>query len=774
MRFADGVRSVGLLCALTVWLVVSNAADAEPPSFLRSVAPVLSKAGCNRGTCHGNANGKGGFKLSLRGQDPDFDYRWLTRESQRRRIDLINPDASLLLLKPTSQVAHEGGTRFVKGSLEYQLLRNWIAAGGPPPSSDEPLVRELRVTPTEAYLPTSESSIQLEVVAIGGDQSRRDVTRLATYEPVNLRATVDAHGRVSRVSDGETTVLVRYLNQQAAVHLAFLPPRDPAAWKPLPQENFVDRFVDAKLRRLQVQPSQRCSDVVFVRRAFLDVLGVLPTADEAESFVTDSREDRRRRLIERLLFRPEFADHWAAKWCNVLRVEEKVLDPTGVDAFHDWIRDAIDDGLPLDAFVRSLIRADGSTYENPPANYWRALRNPEMRGETTARLFLGARLQCAKCHNHPFDSWTQEDYYSWAAVFAGIDYEIVENTRQDRLDKNEFTGEQKVFVDRGGSVVNPQSGRPALPRLLGARKLGPGAYYDRLTPLAAWLTSPANDRFAKSMVNFVWFHLMGRGIVDPIDDLRATNPPTNPPLLDALAQEFVQDGFSLRQLILTVMSSRTYQASAIPNESNLADQSNFSRAIVSRLPAETLLDAQASVIGFPAEFAGFPLGTRAWQIPGVRRVRRRDMSPTAGDRFLKTFGKPERLLSCECERSNETTLAQTLTMIGGELHQRMTRPATRLAALANSAHSDDDVIHELYWAALSRPPDADELHAARQLLSAPGSNLPMSAEQQDWSRRIKYLLAKTPWFSPSEDDRFARIQDLAWALMNSKEFVLRH
>ncbi len=747
---------------------------AETVSFVRDVMPVLSKAGCNSGGCHGNANGKGGFRLSLRGEDPGFDYHWLTRESSGRRVDRFDPDASLLLLKPTNQLAHQGGTRFRADSLEYRLLRDWIAGGAPPPARGEPRLDRLEVEPREKYLIAPGESVQLAVTAIYEDGRRNDVTRMATYEPSNLNAEVDAGGRVTRGADGEIAIVVRYLDKQTAARLAFIPRRPGFTWRESVQANFIDRHVNSKLRRLQIHPSPIAGDSVFVRRAYLDAIGVLPSPDEARAFVHDGRVDKRRRLIERLLFRPEFAEHWALKWCDVLRAEEKVLDPKGVDVFHDWIRRAIADGKPIDQFVRELIRAEGSTYQNPPTNYWRANRDPSTRGETTARLFLGARLQCAKCHNHPFDEWTQADYYAWAALFARLDYEIVENERQDRLDKNEFNGEQRVVLVSRGTVTNPRNGRLVAPKLLGARRLGPGAYHDRLTPLAVWLTSPENERFAKTQVNFVWYHLLGRGLVEPVDDFRITNPPSNPELLTALASDFVNRRFNLRHLVRTIMNSAAYQRSAEPNQTNADDDANFSRAIVSRLPAEKLLDAQSAVIGTPAGFSGYPAGLRAGQIPGVRRIRRRDQLPQAGDRFLRTFGKPERLLACECERSNETTLAQAFVLIGGDLHRRLARPENRLAALAAGELSDDQIISELYWSALSRPPSAGERMAARELLSAGlPEPLPMTPGERYWAHRLSDLLAKTGWFE-LPDSRFGRLQDLTWALLNSKEFVFRH
>lgn len=728
---------------------------------------VLSKAGCNAGACHGNSRGKGGFRLSLRGQHPSFDHHWLTRESDGRRINRLDPDRSLILLKPTGQLSHQGGARFKVGSAEYRILRDWIAAGTPQ-SDDGPALEALEVTPRDAIVSGADASIQLRAVARFLDGTDRDVTSLATYELSNLLAEVDHDGLVSRIKYGETTVIVRYLNRQVPVPIAFVPRRPNFAWSDPPTKDFIDELVFNKLRHLRINPSDLSDDHVFVRRAFLDAIGLLPTADEARAFVADESPDKRPQLIQDLMSRSEFADHWALKWSDILRNEEKVLDSKGVEVFHAWIRTSIAEGKPIDQFVRELIRATGSSYKEPAANFWRANRNPSIRAETTARLFLGARLQCAKCHNHPFDRWTQDDYYSWAALFARVDYEVVKNERKDRLDKNEFVGEQVVMIKESGGVRDPRTGEFVWPKLLGDRQLGPGSYHDRLTPLAVWLTSPDNKMFVESQVNFVWYHLLGRGIVEPIDDFRLTNPPSNPDLLAALSQSFIEGGYSLRQLVGTIMNSRTYQLSAVPTETNLEDETNFARAIVSRLPAERLLDAQTQVIDTPIEFAGYKRGMRAGQIPGVRKVRRRDGSSAAGDRFLKAFGKPERLLACECERSNETTLSQAFMLVGGEMNELLERPNNRLARLVAANPATSELVEELYWTALARPPASEEQRAAVEYIEDADEAF-SEADHRAWAR----VFAQFGWIE-SPEDHLSRVQDLTWALLNSKEFLFRH
>jgi hypothetical protein len=556
---------------------------------------------------------------------------------------------------------------------------------------------------------------------------------------------VDHNGRVRCEKLGQTTLLVRYLTQQLAVQLAFLPARPGFTWNAPPPANYIDRLSFAQLQTLRMNPSPPADDTTFLRRAYLDVIGLLPTADEARAFLAERSPDKRAKMIDGLLQRPEFAEHWALKWSDVLRNEEKVLDAKGVDLFFGWIRDGIATGKPMDQFASELVTARGSTYENPPANFYRANRDPLTRGETAARLFLGVRLQCARCHNHPYDRWTQDDYYDWAAVFGRIDYQVISNQRRDRLDKHEFNGEQVVLIKDEGEVQNARTGGDAEPRFLGGYEPAIHPSEDRLLPLAGWLTRPDNELFVKSQVNFIWYHLLGRGLVEPIDDFRVTNPPSNPALLDALARDYADSGFDLRRLVRTIMNSVTYQLSAVPDETNADDEVNFARAIVRRLPAETLLDAQCEVIDAAAEFNGYPAGTRAGQVKGVQRVRTREKNAAAADRFLKTFGKPERLLACECERSNETTLKQAFTLIGDAgLNGLLAKDDNRLATLAKADRSSEDVVEELYWAALSRPPTPDELAAGESLVTSAG------------------------------DERFAALQDLAWAILNSKEFVFRH
>jgi hypothetical protein len=728
---------------LGLWLPLPAAAA---PSFDHEVMAVLSRAGCNTGACHGNLNGKGGMQLSLRGQDPWHDYFALTHDAAGRRIDRNDPEQSLALLKPTSSVPHQGGQRIRPGSLEYEILRRWIAAGAPEPDPNAARLEQLDVAPSRAVVRGADAApIQLAVTATFNDGTQRDVTELATYEVSNFVASVSPAGEVQRQRDGEATVAVRYLTGQVCVRLAFIPATDNFVWQAPAPQNWIDTQIDRKLHDLQIVPTATASDAVVLRRLYLDLLGRLPTAVEAQEYCRDGRRDKRERLIEQLLARPEFVDHWALKWSDLLRNDEKVLDSTGVRVFHQWIRDCLADDLPLDEFVRQLLTAQGSTYEQPPANFYRALRDPLTRGETAAQLFLGVRLQCAKCHNHPFDVWTQDNYYNWASVFARIDYEIIENKPQDKLDKHEFIGEQKVVWKSEGEVTNARTGKPATPQFLGSDGNGIAAEPDRerLEELAHWLTDPANSDFARAQANRIWYHMMGRGLVDPIDDFRVTNPASHTELLDALAGELVVSGYNLRHVIRLIASSRTYQASTWPDDQDVLAIDNYAGVAPRRLTAEQLLDAQCQVLGIPAEFNGYPRGTRAIQLAGAQALRSRKNPPSDDDRFLATFGKPARLMSCECERSSETTLTQAFYLINGPALQRRIEDANnRPLSWLNSGLDDQQLVEQLFWSALNRAPSRSELTAS-----------------------VAYLQRAT--------SRAAAFQDLVWATLNAKEFLFR-
>lgn len=734
------VPSFRSLSLLTLGALTS-AQGAEVPSFRNDVMAAMSKAGCNLGTCHGNATGKGGFKLSLRGQDIDYDFAALSRDVSGRRVNVFEPDESLLLLKGTNKLAHEGGKRMDAKGWEYQVLRNWISAGMPAATSADARLKKLEVSPPEAILEENQTQVQITAKATFSDGSQRDVTAQAVYEPLqNGLVEVSPAGLVRRLQFGEPTVLVRFLDQSIPVRLTFLRASPGFAWsKPRPN-NYVDSHVFTKLKTLRINPSPVCSDEVFIRRAYLDLLGMVPQADEARAFATDKSPDKRARLVDKLLVRQEFADFWALKWADVLKVEGRTLDEKGMKFFHSWIRDAIARNRPVDALVRDMLSARGSTYQEAPSNFYRANRTASARAVTAAQVFLGTRLQCAECHNHPFDRWTQDDYYAWSAVFGQVDYKILANKPRDKNDKHEFNGEQVVFLNPKLSVENPRTGEKARPRFLGADMPPLAASQDELQAAAAWLTSSQNPLFAKSQTNRIWYHLMGRGLVDPVDDFRLTNPASHPKLLEELTRDFIRSGFDLRHMIRTIMLSQTYQLDSTPDKTNAADEINYSHNLPRRLSAEQLFDSLYLAMRVrPA--LNENIGLRAGQLAGPR-AGRGSPDPASPEAFLVQFGRPKRELSCECERANDTSIGQIFQFISGPVVGKVIgEKYNRLTSLAKN-DNPAAVVRDLYWALLTRAPTADEARVMESLLV-------------------------------SAQNKRTALEDIAWSLVNAKEFVLR-
>ena len=718
-------------------------ARAADVSFERDVLPVLTRAGCNAGACHGNLNGKGGLKLSLKGEDAAGDLAALTRDMLARRTDPIRPAESLLLQKATAQVPHEGGARFAKSSNEYALLHAWVANGCKPDAPGAATLAKLVVTPASKILVDPIDRFAVKAVAHFSDGTTRDVTALAAFEFTQVGvAKITPAGEVIREQPGEVVLLVRYLSAVEPVRVVFLPDRPVPEMGDAVANNEIDKLVFAQLKELRLKPAELAADHVFLRRAFLDALGVLPTPHETHAFLDDTDPRKRDKLIDALLARPEFAEFWAQKWSDLLRNEEKSLDKKGVAVFYRWIAAQLARDRPLNEFARDLVAARGSTYANPPANFWRAIRDPLQRSESVAQVFLGVRIGCARCHNHPFDRWTIDDYYGFGALFARVDYRVLENKKKDDLDKHEFVGEQIVWQNRTGEMPNPRTKQSARPKFLGAPTpdLSDG---DRLGAVAEWIASPTNPFFARAQVNRVWLHLMGRGLVDPNDDFRATNPPSNPDLLEWLAKDFAAGNFKLKRTVLQIMTSRTYQLAATARDrGTMADDLHHSHGSVQPLEAEQLLDALAQVTGVPVRFAGYPLGLRANQIPAPPQSGRGRLEGM-GDKFLKTFGKPERLLTCECERNDDPGLLQAFQLITGDLMNALVRDHdNRLGKLLSAGKTDADMLDEFYLAALCRPPTPTE------------------------SKKLLALLANAK-------DRRAAWEDVLWALLNSKEFLLR-
>jgi len=717
----------------TVNVTVKDRDLAVPVSFRNEVIAALNVGGCNMGACHGTPSGKGGFRLSLRGFDPEADFHMLTRDVLARRSDRHSPDKSLVLLKGLGRVPHEGGARFAASSLAAQMLRAWLSEGM---QNDDPKVATLtkvEVLPGSRVLQAPGRFQQLAVLAHFSDGSQRDVTRLSVFSSSDAGvAEVNANGLVEFKAPGEVAILVRYLLELQTVRLTYLQPRKDFVWQAPPEVNEVDKHVFAKLKLLSLPPSPLADDAEFVRRVYLDVIGTLPTAQEVRNFLVDKDPHKRDKLIEALLDRPEYADFWTMKWSDVLRSSRKTIQIKGTHVFQAWLRDQIKADAGFDAIVREILTARGSTAQQPGGNYYRIARDAQSLAETTAQLFLGVRMQCAKCHNHPFERWTQDDYYSMAAWFARVRQK--KDLRDPGTNPNQTVSEV-IFTERGGEVTQPRTGKVMPPKFLGAEVPKIDSRSDRREVLAQWLTDAKNPFFAKNVANRVWYHLMGKGIVDPVDDFRDSNPSANDELLEALAKDFAANGFKLKHLIRTITRSRTYQLSSQSNAFNRDDNKYFSHALTKLLPAEVLLDAICQATEVAEKFPEMPAGTRAIQLPDGSEINHP---------FLKTFGQPARELACECERESDSNLAQALQLINGPTVNGKLREANnRLGKLLAKNLSNEQILEELYLATVSRLPTAEDTKAALEYL------------QQAKDRRKAW-------------------EDIHWALLNSKEFLFRH
>jgi hypothetical protein len=702
-------------------------------SFRNEVIAALNVGGCNAGACHGTPSGKNGFKLSLRGFDPAADYVQLTRDVLGRRTDRQQPDASLILQKGLGRVPHEGGQRFLPGSVPVRALRDWLSEGlhdDPPASAG---IESIDILPGSRVQRTPARWQQLAVLGHFSDRSVRDVTRLTVFSSSDPAiAEVSSTGLVTFKQAGEVAILCRYLMVLQTVRLTFLESRDGFVWTNPPENNYIDKRVFAKLKMLSIPPTDLCTDAEFIRRACLDICGILPPVKDVGAFLADRSPNKRAKLIDALLERPEYADFWTLKWSDVFRSSRKSIEEKGTHVFQRWLRDRIVQNTGFDALVREMLTASGSTFVNPPANYYRVARDPQNLAETTAQLFFGIRMQCAKCHNHPFERWTQDDYYSMAAFFARVRHK--KDSLDPGPDPKKPGGAEVVYDGRAGEVTQPRTGQVMKPKFMGGPvpNILPGR--DRRHVLADWLTSGDNPFFAKSVANRIWFHLNGKGIVDPVDDFRDSNPSANDELLDALAKDFVAHKFDVKHLICVIMSSRTYQLSAQTNKDNADDTKYFSHAVTKLLTAEQLLDAICTATEVPEKFAGLPLGTRAVQLPDgdINHV------------FLKTFGQPARELACECERESDSNLAQALQLINGPtINEKVRNTNNRIGRLLAAKTAEVDTLNELYLATLSRLPNSENVKVALE------------------------HIARAP-------DKRKAWEDIQWALLNAKEFLFRH
>jgi hypothetical protein len=697
---------------------------AAPVSFKNGTLAALSKAGCNMGACHGSPSGKGGFRLSLRAYDPALDIVTLRSEYYGRRTNIVSPDESLLLRKPLMELAHGGGRRLKKHDPAHEILHDWIAEGLRLDAPTEPDVTKIQILPEGRVFQKDGTRQQLIVLAHFSDGTIRDVTPISVYSSSSESvAHVGDSGIVEKVSRGETAILARYLDKMATSYITFLEDVPGFAWNNAPEKNFIDTLVNAKLKQLQILPSELCSDEEFLRRAWLDATGRLPTVEEAQAFLADQNPNKRDQLIDTLVDSDDYASFWTLLTGDILRSNAKKLNPTGVQKFRLWLYESIRNDKPLHQFARELLTASGSAYHNPAANYWRASRDPQDATETTAQLFLGIRIQCAKCHNHPFERWTQDNYYGIGAAFVRIGRKV-----------GASADEEVVFVSKAGEVTQPRTGKQMKPHLLLKGDVDVPAERDRREVFAEWLTADDNPFFAKASVNRIWGQLLGRGIVEPVDDFRDSNPPSNAPLLDALASEFIKNGYSRKWAVKTIMKSRTYQLSSRKNQFNGNDEIYFSHANTRLLSAEQLLDAICQVTSVPETFPGAPVGMRAVELT----------EPPADHYFLKIFGQPQREMACQCERSNESNLSQALQMINGPVvHTKLRDANGRVAKLVAASKPDDEIINELYLAALCRRPVQAELDAAKKHIA-------------------------------TNSDRKLAMEDIGWALLNSKEFLFQH
>ncbi|MEX0819779.1 MAG: DUF1549 domain-containing protein [Pirellulaceae bacterium] len=707
-------------------IAATHASAGELPqrgyNFENDIVPILSKFGCNSSGCHGKAEGQNGFKLSVFGFDPEQDYRAFTMEGRGRRVFPSAPRRSLILLKANGGIPHGGGIRIDPQRPEHQTLVNWIQAGAPFGSPTDPKVVAIEVSPRQGQLPMRASQ-PLHVEATWSDGRKMDVTRLATYQSNNdALATVDEDGVVTiGEAAGGVAVLATYLGQ-VDVFQAIVPRDEPIANYPaLDESNFIDGAIHDRLKKLNIVASGPCDDATYLRRVYLDIIGTAPTAEEARRFLSDTRPDKRAALVDQLLQRPEYADYWALKWSDLLRVDRLKLGHKRAYLYYQWIRDSFAANKPFDQFASELVAAEGPLVDSPAGQFYKAVDKPNEMASTVSQVFLGIRIECAQCHHHPYDRWSQADYYGMQAFFTQVAFkasprgEVLVGTQNTKT-KHPRTGEQ-VFAH---ALLQPV---PEAPREGNRRKL-----------LAAWLASRDNPWFASNLANRYWAHFMGRGLVEPVDDFRVANPPSNPELMAQLANHLADNHFDVQQLIRTIAASQAYQRSSSPNETNQLDELNYSRYLFKRLDAEVLFDAVCQTTGVDEKFGGVPGGSRAIQL----------WDSKVPHYFLKLFGRPTRSTACECERVTEPTTAQVLHVLNSpEIQAKLSHRGGRLATLLAEVSSDQLLVDELYLTCFSRFPTAEEKHVATVYL------------RENASRR-------------------QAAEDLVWSMMNSLEFLFNH
>ena len=729
--FADGKGALEISVGdkrVSVPVVVSGQKASYPVSFVRDVQPALSKTGCNAGTCHGAQSGKNGFKLSLRGYDPIYDHRALTDDVEGRRFNRAAPERSLMLMKPAGAVPHVGGVVLNPGEPYYELVRSWIAQGVKLDLS-APRVASLELFPKNPTVPRIGAKQQFAAVATYTDGSKRDVSAETFIDSSNTDvAAIDKTGLLTTVRRGEATMLARYEGAYAASTVTVTGDRSGFVWKQLPVNNYVDELVDAKLKKVKVPPSDLCGDADFVRRVHIDLTGLPPTAADVRAFLTDARPTKVKRdeLVDKLVGSEAFVEHWTNKWADMLQVNRKFLGDPGATALRKWIRDAIAGNMPYDEFAYKVLTASGSNVENPPASYYKVLRDPDAVMENTTQLFLAVRFNCNKCHDHPFEKWTQDQYYQLAAYFTQVTRKEDPKYKGQKVGGTNVESPKPLVEDiedtKAGEIKHVRTGAVTPPKFPYSFGETPPADLPRRVQVAKWITSPANPHFAKSYVNRLWSYLTGVGIIEPVDDIRAGNPPTNPELLDRLTKEFVASKFDTRAVLKTICKSRTYQLSIATNPLNKDDDINYSHALPRRLPAEVLFDSIHRATGSQSRLPGLPPGARAAQLI--------DSNVELPGGFLELLGKPVRESACECERSNSMMLGPVLAMVNGPIVAGAVNDQNGHIARFTAANKDDAmVVEEVYLSVLNRfPTDLEKTAGIKALGSAGADHVRLTAE----------------------------------------------
>ncbi len=708
-------------------VTVENAATNPPVSFAKDVMPVLTRSGCNTGSCHGAARGKDGFRMSLFGFDPQGDYQRITREIGVRRINLAVPSESLFVKKATGAVPHTGGKLFDVDSDYYATLLRWLEAGAvnDPAESPPPAVTSVALYPPQAVLEGDAATQRMVAVATYADGTTRDLSRLAAFSTNNAPvASIQQDGMVTAGDRGEAFVMARFDTHTVGSQILTLP-ADLQYTPPAPQPgNYVDEFVDKKLQQLRLVPSGPCTDNEFIRRLTIDITGLLPTEEEVTRFVADPAPDKREALVDQLLQRKEFSEIWALKFAQLLMIKSSnVVSKKSALLYASWLTDQFARNVPINEMVHDLLTSTGGTFGQPATNFYEIERDTLKTSENVAQVFMGIRTQCTQCHNHPFDRWTMNDYYGFAAFFAQVGRKQAEDYR-----------EKIVFNQFGGETKHPVTGQVVAPKFLGGDTPDTKGK-DRREVLADWLVSPENPFFAPSIANRVWAHYMGVGIIDPVDDVRVSNPATNPELLERLGEKLIEYNYDFRKLVRDICVSRAYSRSTQANESNAHDTRNYAHAVIRRIPAESLLDCLCQVTQSPEKFSGLPLGSRAVQIA----------DGAVSNYFLTTFGRSPRTTVCDAEATTSPSLSQALHLLNGEsVHNKIVRSKAIQKWLGEEKLSHDQVLDRIYLRSLSRMPDDAEREATHEMLAAEGAN----AQQV--------------------------LEDVFWAVLNGREFVFNH